>query len=376
MYKNTCRLLHSRKNIMRPTKFDTLALKLEEMISVGKVGNDGRLPSQNQIAEQFKTSRSCVDKALNVLHGKGLINKIPGRGNFVSALQKQRPKMLKSLIYLTEWDMRKSRTEYDNFGIETMFGIEDECKQKKISFILRSVSPSEYSSLSSIARESGADGALLRWTISQEHVKSLASAGFTAVCVDNPCYLPGIGCSIVNYHDSYIMLTAKLEEAGVRKIAFLYPKTSRYGAEIDSTVNMIRTSRPNLKIAGIDFSIPGTDYDADRDMEMLKASMSTILEAGDLPEVIICNTDYIAEKLLDLCKSHGLSVPEDIQIIGGLGLNLSRKTDPPLSTLEVAPEELGRKAVQILWEMVMTGTGEKVERVPMEYKRGGTCTII
>jgi len=361
---------------MRPTKFDTLALKLEEMISLREIDDDGRLPSQNQIVERFKTSRSCVNKALNMLHDKGLIEKVPGKGNFVSSIKKHLPRPLKHLLYLNNCNMRMYRTGYDDFGIETIFGIEDECKQKKISFMLRSVSPNEYFSLSSIVRDAEPDGIVAMYSIPQEQIREIAGTGIPVVCVDIPCYFPGIGCSIVNYHDSYIMLAAKLEEAGVRNIAFLYPKTSRYGSEIGNTLNMIRTSRPHLKITDIDFSIPGTAYDADRDMEMIKASMNAILKNGDLPEVIICNTDYIAEKLLDICKSHGLSVPEDIQIIGGLGLNLSRKTDPPLSTLGVAPEELGNKAVRILWDMVTAGSPERVERISMEYRSGGSCTII
>lgn len=361
---------------MRPAKFDTLAIELERLISSGEIGLQGRLPSQSDIVERFGASRSCVNKALNVLYDKGLIEKVPGKGNFVSSASKKFPRPLKNLLYLNSSSMWLHRTRYDNFGVDTVFGIEDECKRKNISFILRSVSPEEHASLPAIVRNIEPDGVIVMYSIPQESIALIAATGMPVVCVDIPSYLQGVGCTMINYYDSYMVLASRLAAAGVSRISFLYPGGAKYGLEIRNALSSIRSSHSRLAISDIDFSPPGTVYDADRNMEMIRTAIAKIISGGPLPEIVICNSDYTAEKLLAVCKEHGINVPSDMQVIGGLGLDFADNTVPVLSTLAVPAEQLGRQAVNILWDMVTEGRPGRIERILMEYRRGGSCVVI
>lgn len=359
---------------MRPSKFDILAKELELMISSRKLTAGNQLPSQSHIVKQFKVSRSCVNKALNHLHKKGLISKIPGKGNFVFSDEKA-PKEVKRLLYLVESNMLRSWTGYDDYGFETMCGIEEECRNRKIGFGLRSVSPEEYENLPLIVKELDIDGVIARYTIPEEQVRAIASMKLPVVYIDIPFYAPDIGCSMINYYDAYITLVEKLESNGIRKVTFFYPETSKYGLEIRNAVNTVQNIYPKLKIRNADFSVPRVPYNANLDMEMITAAVKKIISSKTLPEVFICNTDYIAEKLMKALKENGLTVPSNVQIIGGLGLNFAQKTIPPLSTLIANAELLGRNAVEILCAMAKDNNNEKIKRIPMFYKNGGTCIL-
>lgn len=59
---------------------------------------------------------------------------------------------------------------------------------------------------------------------------------------------------------------------------------------------------------------------------------------------IVCSHDTLAEAVMDRCRQLGLSIPEDISILGFDDLPLCRKTEPPLTTIRQNRTELGKSA--------------------------------
>lgn len=62
-----------------------LEIILTERIRSGELKAGSRLPSESELAAEFKVSRSTVRKALDRLAADGLIVKWPGKGSYVSA---------------------------------------------------------------------------------------------------------------------------------------------------------------------------------------------------------------------------------------------------------------------------------------------------
>ena len=62
--------------------------ELEEAIRIGKYPANTILPSENELADQYKTSRETIRKALNILSQKGYIQKLRGKGSLVLDLEK------------------------------------------------------------------------------------------------------------------------------------------------------------------------------------------------------------------------------------------------------------------------------------------------
>ncbi|MGW5864669.1 GntR family transcriptional regulator [Streptomyces sp. NPDC055239] len=66
-----------------PSRRQSIAADLREEITTGRLKPGERLPSETQLAAQYKVSTATLRSALAVLQGEGLIEKIHGKGNFV-----------------------------------------------------------------------------------------------------------------------------------------------------------------------------------------------------------------------------------------------------------------------------------------------------
>ncbi|GAB6989797.1 trehalose operon repressor [Paenibacillus pini] len=63
--------------------FLTLYKDYTEQIDAGTLEPGSKLPSENELAETYQTSRETVRKGLNMLAQNGYINKVKGKGSFV-----------------------------------------------------------------------------------------------------------------------------------------------------------------------------------------------------------------------------------------------------------------------------------------------------
>ena len=64
------------------TLTEQIGLWVQELISSGEVGPDGKLPSERQLAERFDAGRTTVRLALVQLKAQGVVRTEPGRGYY------------------------------------------------------------------------------------------------------------------------------------------------------------------------------------------------------------------------------------------------------------------------------------------------------
>jgi LacI family transcriptional regulator len=72
------------------------------------------------------------------------------------------------------------------------------------------------------------------------------------------------------------------------------------------------------------------------------------LEAGQLPDGFVCANDQIAIALLAILQQSSVNVPVDCKVCGIDNIDESAASDPPLTTVELAKEYLGYRAVEAL----------------------------
>ncbi|MBQ0942784.1 LacI family DNA-binding transcriptional regulator [Ideonella sp. 4Y16] len=77
------------------------------------------------------------------------------------------------------------------------------------------------------------------------------------------------------------------------------------------------------------------------------------------PSAIFCANDLMALGALEALKHLGLRVPADVSVIGYDDQEISRHTHPPLTTLVLPNEEMGRTAVELLLSLA---AGERLPR--------------
>ena len=89
---------------------------------------------------------------------------------------------------------------------------------------------------------------------------------------------------------------------------------------------------------------------------------SEIIEAGihslmgnshpERPTALLCAGDKIALVALRTLRKMGLSVPEDVSVVGFADFKMASYADPPLTTVAQPFEEMGRLAVRLLLERI------------------------
>ncbi|WP_394926958.1 LacI family DNA-binding transcriptional regulator [uncultured Robinsoniella sp.] len=81
-----------------------------------------------------------------------------------------------------------------------------------------------------------------------------------------------------------------------------------------------------------------------------------------MPTALFCANDPIALGALKALNESGIRVPDDISIVAHDGSYPTQYSQPPLSTIDVHPYQIGYEAVNILWER-MSGERKIAKKV-------------
>lgn len=208
---------------------------LKDIIS-GRLKSGNRVPSEKELAEKFQVSRITSKKALEILSQAGVIQRIRGKGSFVSdvlpdAAQLQ-SMMNTRLSHVTKDEQRVIGLIIpdfsDTYGTKLVHSIERRCTEKKCHLVIRrtyGMRDEEERAIKSLI-ELDVDG-LIVFPVHGEHYNTkllqLVIDGFPLVLVDR--YLKGIpACSIYTDNKKAAEeLTAHLLEQGHKHVAFLSP---------------------------------------------------------------------------------------------------------------------------------------------------------
>lgn len=82
------------------------------------------------------------------------------------------------------------------------------------------------------------------------------------------------------------------------------------------------------------------------------SAVRTILSSAKPPTAIFCGSDRIAMGALSALEEAGVKVPEEISVIGVDDISFAFLTRPPLTTIHVPREQLGKTAFEALHKML------------------------
>lgn len=74
------------------------------------------------------------------------------------------------------------------------------------------------------------------------------------------------------------------------------------------------------------------------------------LQASDRPTAVFAANDLLAVSAMKAAHEAGLSVPEDLSIVGYSDLAAARSEFPGLTTLRQSPQQIGRTAAQLIFD--------------------------
>jgi LacI family transcriptional regulator, galactose operon repressor len=104
------------------------------------------------------------------------------------------------------------------------------------------------------------------------------------------------------------------------------------------------------------------------------AAMERMLEQPSPPRAFFAATDAVAVGAMRVLGERGRRVPDDVAIVGMDDVDLARYTQPPLTTVHIEREQMGREAVRRLIDLIEGRDGGPVKTViPTRLVIRGSC---
>lgn len=228
-----------------------------------------------------------------------------------------------------------------------------------------------------ILASGGVDGVIMMaYKLQPSELKELSEGRVPIVVIDNPEAVGWVPSVIVDNAALGRTATAHLIELGHTRIGFIHgvegsrSSVGRYEGYVEALVSHRMKPRPELVERG-GFSHAGG----------LMAARKLLLLA-DPPTAVFAANDQMALGVMSAAAELGLSVPEDVSIIGVDDIEAAALVVPGLTTLKQPTCEIGASAVQILDGLIkspeeaLVAGASSVDQVVFEAElvvRGSCC---
>ncbi|MDR1280549.1 MAG: LacI family transcriptional regulator [Opitutaceae bacterium] len=158
-----------------------------------------------------------------------------------------------------------------------------------------------------------------------------------------------------NYAATYQILRY-LRELGHRRIAFLSVD------DLGQSPSVLHSERMDAyrKYAGSLGCVENPAYLQTPTRDHARETLAEVIETGlknllairkaERPTAVVCATDSYAFALLALAGRHGIGVPGDLSVVGYMNTDTCEHSAPPLTSVSLSGDEVGRVAVNLLYE--------------------------
>lgn len=190
------------------------------------------------------------------------------------------------------------------------------------------------------------DGILIAGTADARWVQEAMGTGTPVVLLDN--YLPGLPVpAVVNDNTGGVYsATRYLATLGHTRIGFVGAAV-KYPFGRETREGYLRA----LQDAGLRHD-PALELSIPIDVESARQSSATLLALPEPPTAVFAVTDMLALGVITGARERGLAIPADLSVVGMDDIELAVVTNPPLTTVRVRKEEMGRRAAQMLLDLI------------------------
>lgn len=97
------------------------------------------------------------------------------------------------------------------------------------------------------------------------------------------------------------------------------------------------------------------DFDADT----ARLRTTELLKRGVEFDALVCQCDGIAHGAMDVLKSKGIRIPDDVRVVGFDNFPFSQTLDPPITTVTTPILRMGEAAARLLYEEIELGQSKR-----------------
>jgi len=251
-----------------------------------------------------------------------------------------------------------SHTVADLAHMQILQGLMSVTSQSGVRLLIDSVTEGDSADVYvSLSRNKRIDGLILSDPrVDDSALYDLLKDGFPVVLLG---HLPGLKVSWVEFDNRGGARAAveHLVSRGHKRIGFIgYAPQSFTGV-----AERLDGYRDALAAGGIPFDGQLVRYGDNHDAGTGFATTTSLLEVPEPPTAIFVSSDVLAFATLAAIRQHGLRIQDDIAVAGFDDNPFSKYADPPLTTVFLPFEEMGRQAGKIMLDLLLNPDEPKRE---------------
>ena len=351
-----------------------IANALRERVLAGEYRDNGWLPTERELAEEFGVSRTIVRRAIEELERQGLVVRSPRCRPVVKRQSTAVPSLQARRLTLGLWLWPSATFPGASAILRGIYKTLDANRyrlivESPVDTDWRSVVYSEAQFLERITRDKDVAGVILWYLGGEANLPTLQhvrSVGIPLVFLDRrpPEGFPADYVGVDN-RNAAAELVRHLISKGHRVIAHIT------NVDNASTVyERLQGYKDALQDSGIPFraELVLTDTGvAEPGYQNVHEGLATQLIAlPEKPTAVFCVHDVLALRLIDALKSKGVRVPEDMAVAGFDGLERWLPGSPFLTTANQPFERIGEWAARLLLQRMEQGDRGVYQHVLLE----------
>lgn len=330
--------------------YQQLLNDIRARIASGEWQPGTRLPTEAELAAELSVSRVTIRQALSAAVEANLVIRIPGKGTYVAQVAKT--PLSQGFIGYVVPHLSSS------FNVQTLLGVESVIKTAgyQLIFCNSEGDLEEENQLLTRLESEGMAGYVMQPIYSENKERSLfrlVTEGSPLVLIDRD--IPGAQADVVtsDHFEGGYAVVRHLIDQGFTDIRYL----ARHPLDLMSIAERYRAYQAVMTKAGLPappaFVVGGpTELGYQNSLTMpgnseLEAIVK-FLQGPERPQAIVAMNDLYALLVLMAAEQVGLSVPEDLAVVGFDDLDFAATLNPPLTTVAQQPYQLGMEAARLL----------------------------
>lgn len=322
-------------------------IKLALMELIDGMQNGERLPSRTKLSKQLDSSRATIDKAVRELENEGILESRFGSGTYVA-------RKLEGVASNQEnWCLIVPSFTEDLY-IKLAGAVKQAAGKRNANVILSAFEYNVEQQTECIKRliMASVDGFIIVPALTnsmEENIsvyRELRRSKVPFVFCNRD--VEGVYAPIVKSNDFYGGYIAALHliDCGYRNIAYF--ARHRYRTSIERCQGYVSA----LQHKGIPLERKRILMANDDDRLDSERTLGELLDSNVPVDAVCCFNDLDAIEALQVIKSRGLRVSDDIGVIGYDYLDCCAKQTPPLSSVSIKIEEIGFMAAHVLGKQI------------------------
>ena len=245
-------------------------------------------------------------------------------------------------IVIFEWYTREEELD-DLYYYAIRIGLERQAQELGYE-IIRIFSKDDWSLMQE------ADGIIALGKFSPKTIQDLESYGKPLIFVDSNTLYLGHSCVTTDLEDSVIMVLDHFLEKGHEEIGLLVGQEQTADAIPLLMDPRQRTFQQYLTAKGFyeERFVAVGEFSTESGYQLMEQLIQDL--GKELPTAFFMASDALAVGALRALQEHHIAVPDRVSIISFNDTSIAKYVYPALSTVTVYTEEMGKQAIQMLWQ--------------------------